>query len=62
MDKSNGDTRVFENDTINTMKVLLSIDFVNCGYNFGILGDAESSNESIRKKGEKGKCTLLHIQ
>jgi hypothetical protein len=34
---------------------LLGIDFVNCGYNFGVLGDAESSNESIRKKGGKGK-------
>jgi hypothetical protein len=32
---------------------LLGIDFVNCGYNFGVLGDAESSNESIRKKGER---------
>ena len=36
--------------------VLLGIDFVNCEYNFGVLGDAESSNESIRKKGGKGKC------
>jgi hypothetical protein len=35
---------------------LLGIDFVNCGYNFGVLGDAESSNERIRKKGGKGKC------
>jgi len=34
---------------------LLSIDFVNCGYNFGVLGDAESSNESIRKKRGEGK-------
>ena len=34
---------------------MLGIDFVNCGYNFGILGDAESGNESIRKKGGKGK-------
>ena len=34
---------------------MLDIDFVNCGYNFGVLGDAESSNESIRKKGGKGK-------
>jgi hypothetical protein len=34
---------------------LLGIDFVNCEYNFGVLGDAESSNESIRKKGGKGK-------
>jgi hypothetical protein len=34
---------------------LLGIDFVNCGYNFGVLGDAESSNKSIRKKGGKGK-------
>ena len=34
---------------------MLGIDFVNCGYSFGILGDAESSNESIRKKGGKGK-------
>ena len=32
---------------------MLGIDLVNCGYNFGILGDAESSNESIRKKGER---------
>jgi len=30
--------------------VLLGVDFVNCGYNFGVLGDPESSNESIRKK------------
>jgi hypothetical protein len=34
---------------------LLGIDFVNCEYNFGVLGDAESSNESIRTKGGKGK-------
>ena len=34
---------------------MLGIDFVNCGYNFGVLGDAESSNKSIRKKGGKGK-------
>jgi len=32
---------------------LLGIDFVNCEYNFGVLGDA--SNKSIRKKGGKGK-------
>ena len=35
--------------------VLLGVDFVNCGYNFGVLGDPESSNESIRKKGGEGK-------
>jgi hypothetical protein len=35
---------------------LLGIDFVNCGYNFSILGGAELLNESIRKKGGKGKC------
>ena len=34
---------------------MLCIDFVNCGYNFGVLGDAELSNESIRRKGGKGK-------
>ena len=41
---------------------MLGIDFVNCEYNFGVLGDAESSNESIRKNGGKGKHTLLHIR
>ena len=35
--------------------VLLGVDFVNCGYNFGVLGDPESSKESIRTKGGKGK-------
>ena len=41
---------------------MLGIDLVNCGYNFGVLGDAELSKERLRKKGGKGKCTLLHIQ
>ena len=34
---------------------MLGIDFVNCGYNFGVLGDAELSNESIGKEGGEGK-------
>ena len=32
---------------------MLGIDLVNCGYNFGVLGDAELSNKSIRKRGER---------
>jgi hypothetical protein len=40
---------------------LLGIDFVNCGYNFGILGDAESSNASISKKGGERENVLFCI-